>query len=181
MRHFINIAPAVVFFGAYYAAGNFHTATAALMLAVIVQIALLAILKLRPTPPEWGTAALVVVFGGATLLLKETAYLQIKTTVINWLFAAALLAADFIWKKNLVRALLGKFITAEDILWRRASAALSFMFFLIGAGNLAVIFNFSEETWVWLKTFAYPGINFVFLLGIIAYLARNGTLHNENQ
>lgn len=179
MRPLINIAPAAVFFGAYYVAGNFHTATAALIAAVAAQLALLAALKMRPTSLEWTTAALVFVFGGATLLLRETAYLQIKTTVVNWLFAAALLAADFVWKKNLARAMLGKFFTAEAILWRRVSTALAAMFFFIGAVNLAVIHNFSEETWVWLKTFGYPGINFIFLLGVVAYLARRGALNSE--
>ena len=180
MRNFIGIAPAAVFFAAYYISGrDFHAATMALMAAVAAQIALLAAFKMRPTSVEWTTAALVLIFGSATLLLQKTEYLQIKTTVVNWLFGGALLAADFGWKKNIVRALLGKFFTADYVLWRRASTALSAMFFFIGALNLAAIRNFSEETWVWLKTFAYPGINFIFLLGVIAYLAKNGAPKNS--
>ncbi|MGI9306354.1 MAG: inner membrane-spanning protein YciB [Gammaproteobacteria bacterium] len=179
MRNLINFAPAAVFFGAYYFSGDFQTATAALMAAVAGQIALLKILKLRVGAAEWAVAGLVLVFGGATLLLRETAYLQIKTTAVNWLFAAALLGADLIWKKNLARALLGGFFTAEDWLWRRVSGALAAMFFLLGAVNLAVIRNVSEENWVWIKTFAYPAASFVFLLGVVFYLARNASLKNE--
>ena len=55
------------------------------------------------------TAVLVLVFGSVTLFFRDEIFLQIKTTAINWLFAGALLVADFALGKNLLRALLGGF------------------------------------------------------------------------
>lgn len=174
-RHLINFAPLVVFFAAYYIAGSFHVATAALMLAVAVQIAMLKLLRLTVSPMEWTTAGLILFFGGVTLILRDIWYLQIKTTVINFIFAAVLLAADFVFKKNLLQALLSPFFDAPLALWRRVSVALAVTFALVGTANLIVITSASEETWVWIKTFVYPGVNFIAIIGIIAYLMQKAT------
>ena len=179
MRHWINLAPALVFFAVYIIKEDFHFATAALMVAVILQIIALKILKQRIGGVEWATVALVVIFGGITLLLRDVFYLQIKTTVINWLFALTLLIADFGFSKNLTQLLFGKFFNASAVLWRRISIMLSSVFAVVGLINLAVIYNFSEETWVFMKTFVYPSITFVSLLGIIAYLSLRANIKHE--
>ena len=171
MRQWTSFAPALAFFAAYLAFGDFQAATAVLMGAVALQILLLLALRVPPTAAEWLAAALILVFGGATLLLRETAYLQIKTTVVNWLFALSLPVADIVFKKNLARAMFGKFFSATDAQWRRASVALSLTFFFVGAINLAAMHHLSEEEWVWAKTFAYPAATFAGLAGVVAYLA----------
>ncbi|MGU9951697.1 MAG: inner membrane-spanning protein YciB [Gammaproteobacteria bacterium WSBS_2016_MAG_OTU1] len=181
MRHWINIAPVAVFFAAYYIGGNFQIATAAIMAAVVVQIALLRLFYPPVKIIEWSTLALILAFGAITLLLKDSFYLQLKTTVINFLFATALLVADFAFGKNLAKALLGTMIDAPPILWRRVSIMLASVFFAIGILNLMVIFNFNVETWIWVKTFIYPAINFIALIAIIAYLMRGGAIKNEKQ
>lgn len=174
MRNFLSFAPAAVFFGAYFYFGDFYSATVALMLAVALQIVILLLCKLPPTGVDWTVGALVLVFGGATLLLRETVFLQMKTTVVNWLFACAFLISDFGFKKNLAHLLMGKMIAAPDALWRRVSVMLSVTFFFVGALNLGLVFHLSEESWVWVKTFVYPAITLVSVLGIVAYLAQNG-------
>ncbi|MGI9298003.1 MAG: inner membrane-spanning protein YciB [Gammaproteobacteria bacterium] len=181
MRHWIAFVPAAAFFGVYLWTRDFHAATVALMIAVALQILLLLILKISPSGAEWLAAALILVFGGATLLLRETVYLQIKTTVINWLFALSLPVADFVFRKNLARALFGKFFEARDAQWRRASNALALMFFGVGAANLAVIYHLSEEAWVWTKTFVYPGVNLAGLVGVIVYLTHRATMKNDGR
>lgn len=176
MRNWISLSPAAVFFGAYLFSDSFQVATAALMVAVVVQIGLLKFLGLKINGAEWTAAVLILVFGSITLILRDTVYLQIKTTVLNWLFAIALLVADFAFRKNLVQLALGQFLDAPAPHWRRASCALAAMFFAIGAINLAVMFNASEETWVWVKTFAYPAINFIVVAAVIGALAVRGNV-----
>ena len=197
MRAWTNLAPAAVFFAAYYFwkgwadiappslaafvgehldGGAFQFATAALILTMGLQLIFLRAFFSPVRTGEWGTFALVAVFGGVTLLLRDTLYLQVKTTVVNWLFAAGFLAADFLFNKNLLRLLLGGAVSASDALWRRLSSAMAGVFALVGAVNLIVIFNFSEEAWVWAKTFAYPAVNLFALLLIVACLWRGGSL-----
>ena len=201
MRNWINIAPAVVFFAAYYAAqtfpaqtaaaakflyleaaiadNSFYAATAALMAAVVVQTFVLLALRQRISAGEWAVAALILVFGGATLILRETIYLQIKTTVVNWLFAAGIGLSEKVLKRSAAEALAGKFFIASPLIWRRVSFALAAVFLFIGAVNLAVVAYVSEESWIWIKTFIYPAATFVGVTGIMIYVARHAELKNE--
>ena len=179
MRHWISFAPAAAFFGVYIFTRDFYAATAALIFSVILQIALLLAMRIPPTAAEWLAAVLIVVFGSVSLLLRETVYLQIKTTVVNWLFALSFPVADFIFKKNIARTLLGKLFDAQNAQWRLVSNALAFMFFFIGAVNLAAIRHLSEAEWVWTKTFVYPAINFIALIGVAIYLARRAAIRND--
>ena len=175
MRNWLSLFPAVVFFGVYFVTDDFRTATMALIAGVFLQILGLFICGKKPKPMEWTALGLITVFGGATLLLQENIYLQIKTTVVNWLFALCLLVADFVLKKNLARILMGEFFTASDVLWRRVSLLLAGMFFIIGAANLIIINLLSEAAWVYAKTFGYPAFTFIMLIGVIAYLLRHAT------
>ena len=165
--------PAVAFFGAYIWARDFAFATKILIGGAALQIVLLLLFRMSPSAAEWIVAALVLAFGGATLLLGDSEYLQIKTTVVNWLFALFLPIADFVFKKNVARALLGEFFAAADAQWRRASSAMALIFFFIGAINLAAIRHLSESEWVWTKTFLYPAISFIGLIGVFIYLTRH--------
>ena len=198
MRSFITFAPAIVFFAAYFAAqtypaaassamlslglpgtGAFYAATVALMMSAVGQITLLLALRMQVMPGEWAGAVLIIIFGGITLMLRETAYLQIKTTVINWLFALSALSCELVFKKPAAEKLLSHAFDASRTVWRRATVGLASIFVIIGAVNLAVISYFSEETWVWLKTFAYPTILLVGVVGIFIYVARCGEFKHE--
>lgn len=198
MRNLITLSPALIFFASYYAArtypdhaalalsymnlpgtGAFYAATVALIISAILQIILLLSLRMHITAGEWTGAALIIVFGGVTLMLRETAYLQIKTTVINWLFALAALGGELFLKKPAAEMLLGKVFEAPRTVWRRASIGLSAIFATVGAVNLVVISFFSEETWVWLKTFAYPALTFLGIAGVLIYVARSGEFRHE--
>ena len=181
MRHFINFLPPAGFFGVFLYTGDFYTATATLVGTIICAPLLLKLCSLDIRAVEWATVVLVVLFGGISLLLRDAFYLQIKTTVINWLFAVILLTADYGFRKNLARGLLGSFYTASDSDWRRVSCALAGVFVFIGALNIAIMLNLSQESWVWIKTFVYPGVSFVGVIGIFIYLAIKGTPLTEDQ
>ena len=83
MRNWLSLFPAVVFFGVYFVTDDFRTATMALIAGVFLQILGLFICGKKPKPMEWTALGLITVFGGATLLLQENIYLQIKTTVVK--------------------------------------------------------------------------------------------------
>ena len=84
------------------------------MAAVVAQLALLKILR-QPIPKAvLITAVLVLVFGSVTLFFRDEIFLQIKTTAINWLFAGALLVADFALGKTCCAPLLGGFFPSRQ-------------------------------------------------------------------
>lgn len=181
MRHWLAAAPAAAFFGAYLWTRDFAFATKALLAAAALQIAAMLLFRAPPRAAEWLAAALVFAFGGASLLLGDSEYLKIKTTVVNWLFALFLLLSDFVFKKNIARALLDEAFAARDAQWRRASNFLALLFFAVGAANLAAIRRLSEEEWVWTKTFVYPAVSFAGFVAVAAYLATRAAVKHDGR
>ncbi len=74
------------------------------------------------------SGVIIVVFGGATLLLHDETYIKWKPTVLYWLFTIGLLAANSIFKKNLIRDLMGKQIGMPDSIWNKLNLAWALFF-----------------------------------------------------
>jgi intracellular septation protein len=85
----LELGPLAVFFLANNRFDPF-TATAIFMAATIISLIVSRIiLKKIPIMPLV-TAAFVMVFGGLTLLLQDETFIQMKPTIVNLMFAAAL-------------------------------------------------------------------------------------------
>ena len=120
----------------------------------------------------WISLAIIVVMGGATLWLRDPTFIKWKPTVLYWTFAGALLGADLLLGRNLIRAMLAQQITLPDAVWTRLSLSWGAFFIAMGALNLYVAFNFSESIWVNFKLFGGMGLMLVFVLVQGMFLAR---------
>ena len=90
MKFLFDIFPVIVFFVAYWPAG-IYTATAIAIAATFAQIGWLAARGRKIEPMLWASLIIIVVFGGATLLLHDETFIKWKPTVLYWLFASGLL------------------------------------------------------------------------------------------
>ena len=163
MKIALDLLPLAVFFGAWWVGGLF-VATAALIGACALQILILKICKRKIEPAVWVSAALVAVFGGLTLVLRDKSFIQFKPTALYLLFAAAIVFADLALKKNIARALFRQLLLLSDTGWRKLSFAWAGFFALLAAANWLVVANFSEKMWVSIKTFGFPAATLAFLL-----------------
>ena len=126
------------------------------------------------------TLALLVVFGGATLALKDPVFIQWKPTAINWLFGLVFLGSHLIGDKPLIQRMMGHAIEIEDRrVWRQLNFAWVGFFVVAGIANLLVApeidplgFEFSEDTWVDFKLFGLMGMTIVFVVAQAFYLAK---------
>lgn len=107
---------------------------------------------------------IIVLFGGATLLLHDETFIKWKPTVLYWIFASALLISNWLFKKNLLRALLQEKITLPNKVWNQVNLSWSLFFATLGVINLYVAFNFSTDAWVNFKLFGATGMMMVFVL-----------------
>jgi intracellular septation protein len=121
----------------------------------------------------WVTVGVIVVFGGATLVLKDETFIKWKPTVLYWLFCATLAIAGFVFKKNLIRSMMQEQLVLPDFVWQRLLASWIAFFAFMGALNLFVAFNFSTDAWVNFKLFGGIGLMLVFVFLQALMLARH--------
>jgi intracellular septation protein len=92
MQLLFDFLPVIAFFVAYKLAG-IYVATVVIIAASIAQVSIYWLRTRRVNPMHLVSSGLVLVFGGLTLLIHDTAFIMWKPTVVNWLFAAAFLAS----------------------------------------------------------------------------------------
>ena len=117
----------------------------------------------------WISLAIIVVMGGATLLLRDPTFIKWKPTVLYWSFAAVLLGSDLVLKKNVIRTMMQEQLSLPDPVWRRLNLSWVVFFAVMGTANLYVAYNYSESAWVNFKLFGGIGlmVAFVILQGLM--------------
>jgi intracellular septation protein len=86
--HFLaDYFPLILFFVAFKVSG-IYVATGVAIAASVIQIAYFRWRRGRVATIHWLSLAIIVVFGGATLLLHDETFIKWKPTVLYWLFAA---------------------------------------------------------------------------------------------
>src|SRR5262249_37958789 len=148
---------------------------------MISMLALLVVdyLRERRIPPMHSlSAALVFVFGAATLLLHDLRFIQWKPTVFFWLISTAFLASFWIGKRTLVQRLLQTALRGEDLqvpeaTWRRLNLLWILFYLFLGALNLLVAYNASERVWVNFKVFGLYLATLIFVAAQVIWLTRN--------
>ena len=150
-----------------------YMATLTAIVATFVQVSLTVIVSRKVEKMHIITLILLVVFGGATLLLKDPVFIKWKPTAINWLFAIVFLGSQFIGKKPLVQRMMGHAIEiSERSVWLKLNMAWIGFFIFSGVANLIVAFNFSEDIWVDFKLFGLMGLTLIFVVGQAFYLTK---------
>jgi intracellular septation protein len=175
MQSLLEFAPLVVFLVTYYVAG-FYAATAALMVAMVLLVAV-DWLRTRKVPAmHSASAVLVIVFGAATLLLRDERFIQWKPTVLFWALAVAFLVSGWVGKQPLVQRLLGAALgdaaRLEPRDWQRLNLLWSGFYVLLGILNLVVARAASQEVWVNFKVFGLTILTLAFVALQIPWLLR---------
>lgn len=166
----IELGPLVAFFATYGRAG-IYWATGVLMVATVVAlIASWRLLgKISPVPAI--TAVLVVVFGGLTFLLDDPRFIKMKPTIINLLFAGALLGGTAMGKSPL-KLMLGEAFSVTPEGWQKLSYRWAAFFIALAVANELVWRNFSESAWVNFKVFGILPLTFLFAIAQIGLIRR---------
>jgi intracellular septation protein len=157
-----------------------YLATLAAIVVTLIQVVAAAIIVRKVEKMPLITLALLIVFGGATLALKDPLFIQWKPTAINWMFALVFLGSHLIGDKPLIQRMMGHAIDIEEKrVWVQLNLAWVAFFIVAGIANLIVApeidpfgFEFSEDTWVDFKLFGLMGMTIVFVVAQAFYLAK---------
>lgn len=143
MKFLFDLLPIILFFAAYKLYG-IYPAIVVIMAATAIQVGLTWLKQRRVEKMHLITLALVVILGGATLLLQDKAFFMWKPTAVNWLFALAFLGSHFIGRKTLVERMMSHAIDAPSVVWARLNLGWVLFFVFMGLANLYVANFFFE-------------------------------------
>jgi len=171
MKFLFDIFPVLLFFAAYKLA-DIYVATGVAIAATFGQIAWVWMRHRKVDTMLWVSLAIIVVFGGATLLLRDETFIKWKPTVLYWLFGAALLIADLVFRKNIIRLIMGKQIELPENIWAKLNLSWVAFFVIMGIINIYVAYNFSTDIWVDFKLFGSTGLMLAFVFAQSFALAK---------
>ncbi len=110
MKLLFDFFPVIVFFVAFKAADIF-VATALAIAVTVAQIGWALLRKRKVAPMQWASLAIIVVFGGATLILRDETFIKWKPSVLYWLMGSVFLAG-LAFRANFVKTVIAW--AAED-------------------------------------------------------------------
>jgi intracellular septation protein len=163
MKFLFDLFPVILFFAAFKFYG-IYVATAIAIAATFVQIGWVWFRHRKVENMLWVSLAVIVVFGGATLLFQNETFIKWKPTVLYWLFGGVLAIAALLFRKNLIRSMMEKQVSLPDAVWGRLLASWIGFFAVMGVLNLYVAYNFSTDAWVNFKLFGGMGLMLVFVV-----------------
>ena len=195
MKFLFDLFPVILFFAAFKIAGaneaiahGFATrwlgegiapsqapiliATAVAIAASFAQIGWLWLRRRKIDAMLWVSLGIIVVFGGATLLLHDETFIKWKPTVLYWMFALVLSGSALLFHKNLIRSMLGEKVQLPEPAWSKLNFSWIGFFACMGFINLYVAYNFSTDNWVNFKLFGSMGLMFAFVIAQGLYLAK---------
>lgn len=170
MKQFLEFIPLIIFF-IVFKATDIYIATGSLMVSMGLMLAFNYYKNGKVEKMHVITFVMVLVFGTLTLVLHDDAFIKWKVTVVYALFSLALLVSQFVYKKPIIKQMLGKEINLPDKMWNNLNMAWALFFAILSAVNVYVAFSLSQETWVNFKVFGLLAITLAFTLlsGVYIY------------
>jgi intracellular septation protein len=107
------------------------------------------------------TAVVVVVFGGATLILQDEQFIKLKPTIIYVLFGVVLLGG-LAFGKSLLGMVFDSVFNLTEEGWRKLTLRWALFFLALAVLNEIVWRTQSTDFWVAFKVFGVVPITFVF-------------------
>jgi intracellular septation protein len=201
MKLFFDFLPIILFFGAFKladmnaeAAARYATehlgfvvsggvvgvneapvllATVVVMVATLVQIAVLLAMRRKVDTMLWVTFGLIVVLGGATVWFHDPTFIKWKPSALDWAMAFALWVSQAFFRKNLLQVLIGAQLELPKPVWQRLNWAWIGFFVLMGILNLYVAYHYSTSVWATFKVFGLTGLMLLFMVAQGFYISRH--------
>ncbi|MDP8033238.1 septation protein A [Pasteurella atlantica] len=170
MKQLLEFIPLILFFVVYKLFGT-QEAAITLVIATIIQLILLKVFFGEVTKMQLFMAGFVLIFGGLTAYFDDIRFLQWKVTIINGLFAFALLFSQFVLKSPIIKYLLGKEIQLENKVWNNLNLGWAVFFIFCMLLNIYISEFMSEDIWSTFKVFGLTGLSLIatIITGVYLY------------
>lgn len=151
-------------------------ATVVVVVATLCQVIWLKAVRKPVDRILWASLGVVVVLGALTLWFNNEAFIMWKPTVVYWLMGGGFLLTEVIFKKRMLRQMMGGQLDVPDAIWTRVGWAWAVFFIAMGFLNLYVafvLFAGNTDAWVSFKTWGTLVLTLVFVAAQGVYLSRH--------
>ena len=178
IKFITDFGPLLVFLSFYYNNDkNLKVAIPPFIVATLIALIVVWILEKKiPMVPLLG-GILITLFGGLTIYFDNPVFIYVKPTIINILFALALLFGKFFTKEPILKKMLGKSIQLSDEGWKILNYRWMYFFFSLAILNEFIWRTQSEEFWVNFKVWGILPLTFIFTAFQISIIKK----HKSNE
>ena len=180
MTALLDFLPLIAFF---IAAKQFNILTAAAVLliaTVVVHVLHFVKQKGKLTKQQWATLVFTVVFCGLSLFFHDDTFLKWKSTVINGVFALALLISVVI-NKPLMQMAMQQLFTLTQKGWKTLTLAWAGYFIIMAGLQYYFAFFTPYDTWINFKSWGWIPVMLVFMVGQFVFLKNHLNPDMQNQ
>ncbi len=167
MLFLADFVPLTLFLAAYFYK-DIYFAVITLMIAMPIGVLIKYLVTKKVDRIYLWSTIFLLVLGGATVYLRNPAFLYWKPTAFYWAVALAFFLSQWIGEKPLVQKVFGLVgelktgqITARQ--WRTLNLVWVVFFVSLGLLNIYVAYNFAEPDWVRFKVFGLLGLTLIFM------------------
>ena len=134
MKFLLDFGPIILFFIVYKYYG-LYAAIYAMIASTFVQIMYSRFSTGKFVTSQVLTFALLVVFGGISIVLRDPAFVMWKVSVLYVIFAAVLIGSNYVGSKTLLERMMGKELQLPRTTWVYLTWFWSLGFIIIAAIN----------------------------------------------
>ena len=163
LKFVTDFGPLAIFFFYYYNSDkNLSVAIPPLIVATLIALAVVWFFEKKIPMMPLVSGILITFFGGLTIYFNDPIFIYRKPTIINILFALALLFGKYFTKEPVLKKIMGKSIPLSDTVWELLNRRWMYFFFFLAILNEIVWQTQTEEFWVNFKVWGMLPITIVF-------------------
>ena len=163
LKFLTDFGPLVIFFYYYYdSQKDLKIAIPPFIIATIIALIIIWVLEKRIPKVPLLSGILITFFGGLTIYFNDPIFIYVKPTIINIVFALALLFGKYFTKEPILKKIMGKSIPLSNVGWEILNKRWVYFFFGLALLNEFIWRTQSEEFWINFKVWGMLPITIIF-------------------
>ena len=163
LKFVADFGPLLIFFTVYYKTGNnLVLAIPPLVISTIIAVGVIYFIEKKiPYIPLIG-GVIISLFGGLTLYFNNPVFIYMKPTIVNLIFAFALIFGKVFLNKNFLEFFFKTAFQLDEKGWNKLNFRWAYFFIFLAILNEIVWRTQPETTWVNFKVWGLLPLTFVF-------------------
>ena len=163
LKFVADFGPLLIFFTVYYKTGNnLALAIPPLVISTIIAVGVIYFIEKKiPYIPLIG-GVIISLFGGLTLYFNNPVFIYMKPTIVNLIFAFALIFGKIFLNKNFLEFFFKTAFQLDEKGWSKLNFRWAYFFIFLAILNEIVWRTQPETTWVNFKVWGLLPLTFVF-------------------